>query len=1114
MDVGAWLRGLGLGQYEPAFRENDVDARVLPGLTADDLKEIGVVSVGHRRLLLQAIAALSATPAPAAPAPAPAPAERRHLTVMFVDLVGSTVLSGQLDPEELGELIRAYQNLVAGEVTRFEGHVAKYMGDGVLAYFGWPRAHEDDAERAVRAGLAVAAAVPGLAAVAGEPLAARVGIATGPAMVGELIGSEEARERTVVGETPNLAARLQELAEPGAVVIAEGTRRLLGGLFAYRGLDPTRLKGFAEPLTAYHVLGEGAAEDRFEAIRGGAGLTPLVGREHELALLLDRWQRAKEGEGQVVLLSGEAGIGKSRLVRALRERLEDDPHAALGHFCSSYHANSALHPVIGRLEREARLRREDPPERQLDQLEATLALAVEDARAAAPLVADLLAVPVPTGRYPPLDLSPQQKKERTFQALLDQLAGLAARGPALALYEDVHWADPTTLELLGRVVERAQRLPVLVLVTFRPEFVPPWAGHGHVTALSLSRLGRRQGAAMVGQVVGGKLLPAEVLDQILARTDGVPLFVEELTKTVLESGLLRDEGGRYELDGPLPPLAIPATLQDSLMARLDRLAPIKEVAQVGAAIGREFSHELLAAVAPLPGDELQDALVRLAEAGLVFRRGAPPQASYVFKHALVRDAAYQSLLRSRRQQLHARIARALEEHFPETADAKPELLARHCAEAGLAEQAVDYRRRAGEKALARSAMAEAAAQLTKGLEVLASLPDGPERRRRELGLQLVLGPALIAAKGVAAPETGRAYARACELCRELGDVPELFPALYGRSVVHFQRGELAAAHEVAQELLRLAEERGDAAAQVTGHRLIGSALSQLGRLAESRDHLETALARYDPVRDRTSALVYALDSRGVCLSWLSHVLLALGHPEQGLARNGEALARARELAHPNTVAFALSCGCIFHQLLRDRRGAQAEAEELVALATEQGFPVWLAAGTIVRGWALADDGRAEDGIVEIRRGLADYQATGAEMWSPYFLHLLAEALGRAGQATAGLDLVADAVDRTDRTGARWIEAELHRLRGELLLALPEPEWREAVACFRRALAGAREQGARLWELRAGTSLARLWRDRGERQKARDLLAPVHGWFAEGFGTQDLRDARALLDELR
>jgi predicted ATPase len=848
-------------------------------------------------------------------------------------------------------------------------------------------------------------------------------------------------------------------------------------------------------------------------VRGAAGLTPLVGREHELALLLDRWERAKEGEGQVVLLAGESGIGKSRLVRALRERLADDPHTALSHFCSPYYANSALHPVIGLLERAAGLRRGKSPERQLDKLEAVLALAVEDGRAAAPLLADLLAIPVPAGRYPPLDLSPPQKKERTFQALLDQLAGLAARRPVLTLYEDVHWADPTTLELLGRVVDRVQRLPVLAVVTFRPEFAAPWTGHGHVTLLSLSRLGRRQGGALVERAAGGKALPAELLEQILARTDGVPLFLEELTKAVLESGLLADRGDRYELDGALPPLAIPSTLQDSLMARLDRLAPVKEVAQVGAAIGREFAHELLAAVVPLTDRELQDALSQLVAAELIFRRGAPPQATYIFKHALVRDAAYQSLLRSKRQQLHARIAQVLGERFPERVDTEPELLARHCTAAGLAEQAVDYWRRAGQRALARSAMAEAGAQLTKGLEVLAGLPDGPERRRCELGLQLVLGPALLAARGVAAPETGRAYARACELCRELGDVPELFPALYGRSVVHLQRGELTAAHEVARELLRLAEEQGAAAARVTGHRMVGSALSQLGRPAESRAHLETALALYDPVRDRASALIYALDSRGVCLSWLSHVLLALGHPEQALARNGEALAWARELAHPNTVAFALSCGCILHQLRRDRLGARAQAEALVALATEQGFPVWLAAGTVVRGWALAEDGRAEDGIAEIRRGLAEYWATGAEMWSPYFLRLLAEVLGRAGRAAAGLDLATDALDRADRTGARWIEAELHRLRGELLRLLREPGQAEAEACFRRALAVAREQGAGFWELRAGASLARLWRDQGRCTEARHLLGPIAGRFTEGFDTPDLRETKALLDEL-
>ena len=632
VDIGDWLRGLGLERYADAFRAGDVGVDVLPDLTDADLRELGV-SLGDRKRLLKAAGSLREHEQGHGPPgaaleerheglSAEPSAERRHLTVMFVDLVGSTELSRTLDPEEMRELIRAYQNLVAGEVTRFEGHVAKYMGDGVLAYFGWPRAQEDAAERAVRAGLAVAAAVPGIAAPGGEPAAARVGIATGAVVVGELVGSDEARERAVVGETPNLAARLQALAAPGAVVVAEATRRLLGNLFAFRDLDVATLKGFREQVHAFVVTGEGSAEGRFEALHGDAkGLAPLVGREHELALLLDRWDRAKAGEGQVVLLAGESGIGKSRLIRALRERLEGEPHTPLSQYCSPHHQNTALHPVAGLLERASDLRRDEPPEQQLAALEAMLALGADDLREVAPLFAELLAIPVPAGRYPVLELSPPQKKERTFRALLDQLAGLAARQPVLVLYEDVHWADPSMLELLGRVVERVQRLPVLTLVTFRPDFAAPWAGHGHVTLLSLSRLSRRQGQAIVTRLTGGRPLPAEVLEQILARTDGVPLFIEELTKAVLELGLLAQQSDRYELIGPLPALAIPATLQDSLMARLDRLAPVKEVAQVAAVIGREFPLRLLAAVAGLGDNELKDALDRLVGAELVFRRG-------------------------------------------------------------------------------------------------------------------------------------------------------------------------------------------------------------------------------------------------------------------------------------------------------------------------------------------------------------------------------------------------------------------------------------------------------------------------------------------------------------
>ena len=793
MDIQAWLRSLGLELYYQAFLDNDIDPLILPSLTAEDLRDIGVASVGHRRKLLDAIEALQAAPAPQDEAPAAAPpavkpeAERRHLTVLFCDLAGSTELSARLDPEDMREVIGAYQNAVAGEVARYEGHIAKFMGDGVLAYFGYPKAHEDDAERAVRTGLQLVQSIGALGA-AGHPLAARVGIATGLVVVGDLVGEGAAQEEAVIGETPNLAARLQALAEPGQVVISRRTRRLVGGLFELAELEPQRLKGFAEPLAAFQIVGEGRAEGRFEALRGER-LTPLVGREHELGLLIDRWALAKGGEGRVVLLSGEAGIGKSRLTQALLERIAAEPYVRLRYYCSPYHTNSALHPVTEQLARAAGFAADDRAGVKLDKLEALLGRATERASEQAALLAALLSIPS-DGRYPPLNLTPQMQKARTFEALLAQLEGLTTAQPVLMIFEDAHWIDPTTTELFGQIIDRVTRLPVLLLITFRPGFTPPWSGHAHVASLTLSRLGQRQGAAIIERQTGGKALPSEVMSQILAKTDGVPLFVEELTKTVLESGLLTDAGDHYELAGPLPPLAIPATLHDSLMARLDRLAPVREVAQIGAVIGRTFSHELLAAVAPLPESELGDALTKLIDAELIFCRGALPEATYSFKHALVQDAAYQSLLKSRRQQLHAQIAEAMETRFPEAIHAQPEVIAHHFTQAGVVEKALRYWKQAGQLEMARSATAEAIAHLNSGLQILLSLPENVQRDRQELAIQLAMGSAFVAAYGFAAPQTGQAYERAREICERLGDTEALFPVLYGLCLFHLYAADL------------------------------------------------------------------------------------------------------------------------------------------------------------------------------------------------------------------------------------------------------------------------------------------------------------------------------------
>jgi class 3 adenylate cyclase len=817
MDLGDWLRNLGLERYEAAFRENEIDDTVLPKLTADDLKDLGVGVVGHRRKLLDAIALLRADTNvktlqththPTIDNSIKDDAERRQLTVMFCDLMGSTALSTRLDPEDLRFVISAYHKCVAETIARFDGFVAKYMGDGVLIYFGYPRAHEDDAERAVRAGLALIEAVAKLRIE--EPVQVRIGVATGLVVVGDLVGNGEAQERGVVGETPNLAARLQALAEPDAMVIASSTRRLTGGLFEYRDLGAVALKGFAENVPAWQVLGAGSAESRFEALR--AITTPLIGRGEEIDLLMRRWEQAKRGDGCAVLISGEAGIGKSRIAQTIVERLGGEPHTPLRLFCSPHHQDSALYPTITQLERAAGFRREDTAEQRLDKLESLLRRATNDLGEALPLLAALLSIPG-GDCGPPLDLSPQKQKEKTLKALLAQVEGLAARQPVLMVYEDVHWSDPTTRESLDLLIERVVALRVLVIITFRPEFAPPWVGRPHVTLLSLNRLPPRRAAEMIARLTNGKALPKEIADQIIDHTDGVPLFVEELTKAVVESGILTETADCYVVAGPVAPLAIPTTLHASLLARLDRLAPTREVAQIAAALGRRFSHELISAVATMPKRQLDDALTQLVHAELIFQRGTPPDAEYTFKHALVQDAAYGTLLRTRRNQLHARIAATLENQFPEIVVAQPALLARHCAEAGLMESAVVYWLKAAQQALARQAITEAVAQLRKGLDILAGLPDGSWRRQQELDLQIALGPALAGTKGWSAPDVGETFARARALAEQI-DRSEYLPGLImGQWAFHLVRSEHKLALSLAGQLKKIGEARNDVRAR-------------------------------------------------------------------------------------------------------------------------------------------------------------------------------------------------------------------------------------------------------------------------------------------------------------
>jgi predicted ATPase/class 3 adenylate cyclase len=1033
----------------------------------------------------------------------PPGAERRQLTVMFCDVVDSTTLSHRLDPEDYREVIRAYQAACTEVVQRFEGYIAQHLGDGLLVYFGYPVAHEDDAVRAVRAGLGILDASRALharlAQDKGLGLAVRIGIHTGLVVVGE-IGGGPRQERLALGETPNIAARLRSLATPGQMVLSEQTQRLVGGMFDYDTVTTQALKGLAEAIRVYWVRGASAVESRFEAATA-TGLTPLVGRDEELDLLLRRWEQAKEGEGQVVLLAGEAGIGKSRITQALRERLSDEPHLRLRLQCLPYYSNSAFYPFIAHLERAMACERDAPPAVKLDALEALLARAGTPLEEVVPLFAALLSL-ASGDRYAPLTLSPQRRKDKTIEALIDQMRGLAQQQPVLYIFEDVHWIDPTSLEALARQIDRLQDMCVLLVITYRPEFTPPWGSFTHVTTHTLNRLSRRQVALMVQQITGGRALPQEVLDQIIARTDGVPLFVEELTKTILESGLLRDDGARYTLAGPLPALALPDTLQGSLLARLDRLGSVKDVAQLGAALGREFSYALLAAVSPLPDAALQAALHQLVQAKLVFCRGQPPEATYLFKHALVQDAAYGSLLKRTRQQLHAKIAQVLEVRFPTLAAAEPEVVAHHYTEAGLSAHAIPYWQRAGQRALERSATLEAVAHLTKGLALLETLPDTPERRQQELTLQVTLGAPLMMTKGWAAPEAAQAYTRARELCQQRGDTPQLFQVLRGLWRFYQNGGNLRTAHELAEQCFSLAQRLQDVALLLEAHEVLGITLYQLGEWMPARAHFEHGMALYDPQQHRSLAFLYGEDPGVACHSRMAHVLWMLGYPDQALERNRDALALAQNLSHPFSLGYALVFAAFLHCCRREEHAAQERAEAAMTLATDQGFAQWLAYGTLLHGWALAAQGQADSGITQIRQGLAAWRTMRAEGRLPHFLALLAEAYWKVEQPEAGLHEVAEALAVVDKTEERYWEAELYRLKGELLLALSPDNQVEAEACFLQALAVTCRQQAKSLELRAAMSLSRLWQRRGKRGGAHRLLADIYGWFTEGFDTAD------------
>src|SRR5271165_3255561 len=1097
--VREWLRSHGLSEYADRFAENRIDLSTLPDLTDEDLKELGVL-LGDRRRMLRAIAEFAPTlQFPGALATdLLEEAERRHVTVMFADLVGSTALSTGMDPEDLREVFAAYARCAAETVRKFGGVVARYMGDGVLVYFGYPQAHEDDAERAVRAGLELITAVAELETHVPQQI--RVGIATGLVVVGHLIPSG------VVGETPNRAARLQAIAEPNTVVIAEDTRRFLGNLFTLKDLGVRDLKGIAGLVRVWAVLQPSAVASRFEAFHP-TGMTVLVGREEETELLRRRWSRATGGEGQVVLLSGEPGIGKSRLAVAIMELLTGEPHRRLRYFCSPQHTNSALHPIVGQMERAAGLARDDTLQAKLDKLDVLLRQSSTSAEDAA-LLAEMLSLPN-DGRYPVLELAPRQRRERTMDALIRQSEALSGSAPLLVVLEDAHWADPTSLELFGRLVNRIASHRVLLIVTFRPEFDPPWIEKSHVTAVILNRLASGEVDAMIDHIVGDNPLPANIRKDIIERTDGIPLFVEEMTKAVLEA---ESEPEARRTAAWVPSPAVPASLHASLMARLDRLGPAKELAQIGAAIGREFSHGLMAAVAGKPEAEVQPALDRLVAAGLLFRQGSPPHATYLFKHALVQDAAYGTLLRGPRQELHARIAAATETGMPERVEREPELLAYHYAEGGQPDTAAGYWLAAGRLAARRSANSEAVAHLKRGIAAVRGLPETVERNRLELALQLALGPALLSSRGFGDAEASTGYQRAAELARRLGDDRDRFAATWGLWITI--RAKSASDHmrlrlQYLGEMVEAAERTGDAELLLQAHHSSWSTRVWNGEFASASEHVRSGLALYDPERHRHHALMYGGHDPGVCGNGQGAVALwALGWPDRAVQSARESIVLGETLDHLPSLLHSLWFATSVYFLRRQAADVLACSARLLALGSEHGLKLYEAIGGVFHGWALIQQLDAQAGLAELRAAVATY-ATTAHVNLDLYRAILAEAELRAGNFEEGTAVLIQGEGSTDE----WWRAGYLRLRGDMLQRGPNDDRGAAERLYRQAISVAAEQQAKSLELRAATSPAMLLGEQGRRSEGYAVLAPVYGWFTEGFGTLDLKEAKALLGEL-
>jgi len=1120
-NVTTWLKELGLGQYATTFEENELDLDHLIDLTDADMKDLGITIMGHRKKLFRAINALSAVPQQevnqsdatvltnlSAPA-STSEAERRQLTVMFCDLVGSTELSRRFDPEDLQAMITSYQAACNTAIERFDGYVARYMGDGMLVYFGYPVAHEDDAERAVRAGLGIIEEVALLDLPYEVELSVRVGIATGLVVAGDIIGAGASEERSVLGETPNLAARLQGIATPGEVIIAETTRRLVEGRIKVEALAPAFVKGFSEPIKAFRAT-EIHAANRFDAATS-ENMSPFVARQSELNLLTDRWQQACAGDGQVVLLSGEAGIGKSRILHELAGILSATPHISIRYQCSPFNANTPFYPIVEQLRAAAGFIKSDSNEIKLDKLEQLIRETLGNVDTITPLIADLMSLPL--DRYQQLNLSPPQQKMETVTVLVDQLVSFSAKSPLIVIVEDIHWIDPSTLEVFDAFVGSFQKLPVLLVMTHRPGpgVEKRWEAFGHITQISLNRLGQKEMSTLVDRITDNSALPKSVLEQILKRTDGVPLFVEELIKTLMESDLVREVDGQVVFETDMPSMAIPATLRDSLMARLDRLPQVKEVAQAAACIGRDFSYALLDSI--VDTDNLGEKLNQLVDAGLVFRRRSGDLDRFVFKHALVQDAAYESLLKTRRKELHSRIAKTLEDEYSDEAEIGLELLAHHYTEAGQAESALQYWLKAGQHSAKQCAHAEAIAQLRRGISIIEALPEADKKYRSEIEFRMALGVPLMNKEGAASQMVVENYVRAQTLCEQLGEDQHLYPILWGLWFHHYINSKLRKAYEMADRLLEIGEDRNDTELMLEAHHCQWAVRYIKGDLTTSLEHCNQGIQLYQAETHHALTHTYGGHDPGVCARTVGGVVLwLLGYPEQSQERFDSAFGLAKELDHSPTIFTTLSIFLLTCILRRDEELLVQTANKLLGLADNEEMDDTVALARGVIGWVKFQRGDKE-GLQELRVEV-NRLLEASIAWAALPVSLFAESLAQTGEVDEGLKLIEDALIISQSDDVHWCEAELHRVKGKLLPGHTTKDQSGTEEAFLRAIEVARTQNAKSLELRSSADLARLWQSQGKTKQARGLLYPVYDWFTEGFDTNDLIQAKQLLSALK